>query len=312
MMKEFHINLFSHTGYRLYPDNSTSRFTVELPKMVELDGSYVVGLTDIHHPKILGTVTDSAVDQDQICLPFAVSEETFQHDIETFISLLLNHATVPTTYQKRYFYEYLNLKNLREFEVCAAFQKDLVQPSEQPHFFKITPFNIKPEFRLSMVERDYIQLESNRNYTMRQILYIVLNTYLKVLKQEQNNFGIVVEKGRTIGEMLLLYAETFVNTLQGLLSNYQTAGKTSYLLLYCDLVAPTIVGDELARLLYVAPRQSDVERDVLEIRNVKYFPVNKRIITSISFFFADELGRQIMFESGLTPVYIGLTFRKVV
>lgn len=108
--------------------------------------------------------------------------------------------------------------------------------------------------------------------------------------------------------MLYLYAITFVNTIRHTATNFDSAEVSNYLLIYSDIVEPAVVGNEMSRLLYVTPRQADVSRDLLEIRNVRYMSVAKPIVNDISFLFTDEAGRQLLFQDGYLPTLLTLHF----
>lgn len=315
-MSEFYVTLFSNSDQKKYTNNSTSKFTVTLPKPINIDQTqWCVGLTDCYHPKIIGTVSGEAEgDQDKIVLPYLVSESTFSYDLNALVNLILSNAVRPNLYTKRFFYEFLNRDNLKEFEVNPNLSQYKTTMNQETHIFKIAPFKILPQFRnkQTMVARTYIQFESQREYTMKEILHIILSTYYTILNKSKvdNEYGIVVEPGKTIGEMLYLYCVSFVNTVRNVTLQY-TENISNYLLIYSDIVEGSIVGSEVVRFLYAAPRHSEVERDAIEIRNIKYFRLCKSYISEISLIFCDERGRQIMFQDGYLPCYVTLHFKKV-
>lgn len=318
-MDDFYLTVFSNAStLQHYPDNSTSRFRVKLPKPLELDdGQWSAAVVDIYHPPILGVKKGEGA-QDVIILPFIVSEHSFLYDLHAFCTLLLTHAKRPELYTKRYFNDFLNIENLREFELNAAINKHQTTPGAGKQVFKISPFAIATQYRASLTDKEYILLESYRAYTLRQVLWCILHAYYKIFTTSQSDeeilekYGIVVEKERTIAETLYMYALTFCNTVRFLAgSNIPEPETTSnYILVYSNLIDPSIVGDTYARLLFITSRQTEVNKDIIQVQNIKYMNVSKKYVDEISFLFCDEQGRQIVFEDGYLPTCIVLHFHK--
>ena len=48
MLEDFHVVLFSNSSFKYFPENKTNHFVTKLPKRVDLQGSWVVELLDIH------------------------------------------------------------------------------------------------------------------------------------------------------------------------------------------------------------------------------------------------------------------------
>lgn len=311
MDDDFYLTLFSNTSQKTYPHNSTSKFTATLPKPIKLKHSeYRVGITQCHHPALIGTVdSEKGDDQDCIIFPNIVSEQSFTYDLDTLASLILKNSNRPELYTKRYFHEFINKENLKDFDINEILKKYQTTIPEKGHKFKITPYDISPQYRVSLKERDYLEFQTNIKYTGKQILHIILSTYNRILiGKNAVKYGIVVEKGKTISDMLYLYAVTFVNSIRTAAMRYASTEISNYLLIYSDIVEPSIVGNTMTRVLYVAPRQTDVNRDTVEIRNVRYARVSKTIISDISFLFTDENGRQLIFQDGYLPTLLTLHF----
>lgn len=308
---DFYITIFSNTSQKSYPYNSTSKFTVSLPRPIKLINSeYRVGITQCHHPALIGTVnSEKGDDQDCIIFPNIVSEQSFTYDLDTLTSLILKNSSRPELYTKRYFHEFLSKDNLKDFDVNDVLKKYRTKIPKGAHKFKITPYDIALQYRVSLEDRDYVEFQTNFKYTGKQILYIILNTYYRILLEDNGTkYGIIVEKNKSISDMLYLYAVTFVNSIRAAAIRYASAEISNYLLIYSDIVEPSIVGNAMSRILYVAPRQSDVNRDTVEIRNVRYERVSKSVVNDISFLFTDENGRQLIFQDGYLPTLLTLHF----
>lgn len=50
MQEDFHIALFSNSSFKYFPENKTTHFVTKLPKHINLQGRWAVGLLDIHIP----------------------------------------------------------------------------------------------------------------------------------------------------------------------------------------------------------------------------------------------------------------------
>ena len=50
MDSEFHFTLPSDSSMQYFPDNKTSNFVTELPRTLQLDGEWEVGLAEIDYP----------------------------------------------------------------------------------------------------------------------------------------------------------------------------------------------------------------------------------------------------------------------
>lgn len=319
MSGDFYVTLFSNTSQDLFPDNSTSKFTVKLPKAISIphNENWKCGLVECSHPRIMGTINGPGA-QDEIIFQSAPDESLYYTSVlGNFIIFVLENTNYVSLYTKRYFQDFLDLDNLKEFTVNEKMlrHKTEIQPGEQA--FKVAFYPAAFQFRTAEEPvKDYFVFVIGKPYTMREILWTVLNTYYKILNEGEITKEILIKHGilfenKTTSEMLLIYAKTFVNVLHQLLSTQGLNRKISnFLLMYTDIVESQIVGNSISKLLYATPRNADVDKDQILIRNTKYLPLCKSFIEDISFYFADEAGHQIVFESGFLPAYVVLHFKR--
>jgi len=78
---------------------------------------------------------------------------------------------------------------------------------------------------------------------------------------------------------------------------------------YCDLIAPQIVGDSLVRCLrtYTFPSADCQYR----FTNVYYMPLEKHTIQNIRIEVLTQQGKRVGFKSSTTPLKVVLHFRRV-
>lgn len=313
----FYITLFSNSSQNLFEKNSTSKFTVRLPKpiYVKENEAWEVGLVDCYHPVIIGTIEEGFDDeQDVIIFPTTTRKE---FDWKVVMYTILHLSKRPELYTKRYFHEFLSIKNLKEFDVSPHLSKYKTTPDpKSANLIKVTPFNISPQYREATQNIDIIYLETNKKYTLRQVLWLILNYYHQIyLKAEKGDtaiferLGILKEEDKTIAEILQLYALSIINFIRSYITNLWE-NTSNYLLLYTDIIKPNIVGEGFSKLLYCTMRRKEAVEDMIEVKNVKYYQLDKKFIEEISFYFADENSRQIVFENGFLPTCIILHFRR--
>ena len=88
----------------------------------------------------------------------------------------------------------------------------------------------------------------------------------------------------------------------------------NYLCIYSDILKPRIIGDRISRAMYIHPMQNSEmnERNVVNIKNVEYYPLEKTNIEEIDILLADETGEQIDFNNSSFSSMILLHFKKAI
>lgn len=87
----------------------------------------------------------------------------------------------------------------------------------------------------------------------------------------------------------------------------------NYLCIYTDIIQPRIVGDRMTRILYMNPIQNEndwLNRNVVNIKNVEYYPLESSTISEINILIADETGEQINFNDSTFSTMLLLHFKK--
>lgn len=90
-----------------------------------------------------------------------------------------------------------------------------------------------------------------------------------------------------------------------------TGPTPAFMFMYADIIQPRHCGDQYNNILSILPLK-EVESEYTAIKNVQYFPLNRKEISEISIKLADEYGNPIAVESGYHPTYISLHFKKEV
>jgi len=82
---------------------------------------------------------------------------------------------------------------------------------------------------------------------------------------------------------------------------------------YCDLIAPQLIGTTMLRFLrtfnIIMPEDYDIE---YQFKNVYYVPVEKRMFRDIRIEILNLAGERVPFTDGQTPLTVVLHFRRVI
>lgn len=321
-MDSFYVTLFSNSSQNIFPTNSSSKFTLRLPKPLDFKNeAWSVGLVDIMHPVIEGHVVGDEMEQDLVKFPPVHKQETTKClEFEPFIKYTIFNSRKPEVYSKRYFHSFLNIEFLKEFQINEALSRYKTTLTEASSKLGVKLFEILPQFRDSNIadKKHCIFFNYDTPYTMRQILWRFLDAYYNLYLEAESNpaifsqVGLIRESNKTIAEALLLYATSFMNKVREIVGKRTSLYEHSnYLLIYADFIKPSIVGNTFARLLYSTMRKKDVNEDLILVQHVKYLLIEKIFIEDVSYLFADEQSRQIKFEDGYLPTSLVLHFKRI-
>lgn len=87
----------------------------------------------------------------------------------------------------------------------------------------------------------------------------------------------------------------------------------NYLCIYTDKIKPRIMGDRMTRALYMQPIKNVNElsnRNVIDVKNIEYYPLESINISEVNILFADETGEQINFNNLSFSTMVLLHFKK--
>ena len=85
-------------------------------------------------------------------------------------------------------------------------------------------------------------------------------------------------------------------------------------LVYCDLIAPQLIGNTMVRFLrtfniIIMPEDYGVE---YQFENMYYVPAEKRMFRDIRIEILNLTGEKVAFEDSKTPLKVVLHFRRVI
>lgn len=322
-MNEQYVTLFSNTSSDLFPNNTTSRFTAKLPKPLDFgNDKYECGLVEIFHPPIKKSII-SKDKEDVIKIPMqSWSEADDKFTIFDFAELCIHHAKRPEIYNdEHYFDEFLDEMKLGNFRKNYKEHLKAVLPDSIQSFTLSLTILKNDLYKQVPTFRKQITLEFEVEYTLKQILYHFLDEINEVLTQKYltmhpeklkvgpNSAALQESLNVDNGKYLSLYAKIFINAIKE--SMPKAPHQTSYLIVYCDIISSSIVGNTIAKLLYISKRKSLDEDFNLILDKIKFFPVEKNYIEDITILFAAEDGSQINFVDSWTPSCVQLLFRKI-
>ena len=93
----------------------------------------------------------------------------------------------------------------------------------------------------------------------------------------------------------------------------QLLGDNTDALVYCDLIAPQLIGTTMVRFLrtfnIIVPEDYGVE---YQFKNVYYVPLEKRMFRDIRIEILNLAGKRVPFKDSQTPLKVVLHFRRVI
>lgn len=327
MASEMYITAFSKSSDEKYPTNIYSNFsyTLPVPLNLSLDSEWFVGVVNLYYSPILGVVNEN----DTIIFPnLNIAQVKTFAEFVTFISETISD---PFIYSKEYFDDFYNLSNLKNFNSNAAIQKHKCKiPTDSEQAIKINKWAILDKLK-ETVTRHYhdppelILFEFNKNYTLNQILYMILKQWVDHIEKvgfTVDDSGRKIKKDAyhknkmQVHEHLLDVVRTFVICLareqEKFFTKYYKSGKANRIcemFLHADITAPQNFNNTLARIAYASSAR-EFHHDIKQIANVSYVPVVKNYIDEITFKFTDQKNNLIIFMNENKETFVRLHFKQ--
>lgn len=254
--------------------------------------------------------------------------ETYYEKVGTS---LWSSAKQPFMYDEDYFSEFLKIDNLKKFinndGELLKYETKIDYASvenESKTIFLVPPGQVVQKFRNAseilsndpkkslkekIEESNYIVFEYDKQYTGRQIMWIIISKLKHILQQQGSNseeilkdIGIKLQKDEILEteSILLKVVEHLVNTFKSQFEKYKKikAENCRFIFIYCDFIKPRIVGNNFANILYIMSRPNEEKAHTIVVNNYQYLPVNKSYIESLSFRLTNEYGEQLYLHSG--------------
>lgn len=280
----FYVTLMSGNSLEYYPNNTLSKFTVQLPYSLNFQNNsgaekddWYVGLTRYVHTSIntnKNTIMFSAKAFGQ--LPYHL------YDIIGYKPEFLKIVKEPN---------FLDCYDETKYFMDLDFKKtSLVQISRDGY--------------AETLEHNYygFQIPLMVKYTARELFDVIFSQTTKSkwdeLKKHFKSFNLVV-----------LHPDKDAEFIRSCLLDISP----NYVCYYTDIIEPRIFGNKLSRALHMSPVMNDseiVQKNAADLLNVEYCRIEKKNISEINILIADETGEQINFDAGVFNTLITLHFRK--
>lgn len=321
MEEDFYVTVFSNQSDDLYPQNSKSRFTAKLPKPLTFDKNkeYVVGLSEAYFSPVIGTTTSLDPELDVIQLPLQFKKEARSSDLDILIDLILNSAKEPRIYTIHYFRSFLNLRKLKSFETDPDINQHKTELDETKprYFFKL--FSFAAKYKDASNNEKFIELDADRKYSLKQIMWRVLDTFYKIFVEAAKNpnaipdFNVDTYQG-TVAENTFAVANIFVQTfLYHVMQRFDLRNHSSnYILLYTDIIRERMISNSLSKVLYVTNRNKNILTEEIYVKNLQYIPLAQTYIEEVSVAMYDEEGQLLVLDSeDGNPTCVQLHFKRI-
>lgn len=296
---EFYITLPSNTRVA---GNTTSHFRVELPYPVDLEGQWTVGLAEIQYPVSFPTLQYSSISLQTFS--FDLPNEDVEHieDVEhkfteANIRALFAHTSVSVSIPSGHYSTVQELLDAIHFALRRFWQLEAKRLKEHPRIQALSSTKQANMYRLLKKAEDAVKFE-----------YQAQRQKVKVTIDDTLITGIDLDS-------TLQYALGF--QVPTIATNYYDeayyppdvrAGKES-IFVYCNLIAPQIVGDTQTQLLKVVPLRGKLGDLVdIDFPNIHYVELLTRKFSTVEIYIRGSDGQTIGFKYG--KVIVKLHFRK--
>ena len=268
----FYLTLPSNSSMGYHPDNSLNHYITQLPRAVELNGEWEVGLAEIQYPHSWYNVREPA------SLIVFDGREYEAMNISTLTSC-------PSSYE----------------EVCEVSRSRGV-----PHSKLI---RIKPGFYTARLLIDSLNANLTENGVEQSIKFHLEERQQKVMVNFKSE-GSKLFMSDSIRE-LLGFDQALIDKDQTGSRVVDIDQSFCGLFVYCNVVEPRIVGDTTTPLLRIVPvNHDDRGKNVTRAyEKIFYCPVATKNFSSIEILIRDDTGQAVSFEFG--KVTVTLHFRKV-
>ena len=278
----------SNSSMNYFPNNTLNDFTVQLPHEVNLRGAYEVGLEEISYLQSWYTISD----QDDIA--FIIDRDKPWKKL----------APIPPGY-------YSSPEQLAKTADVALRDnfKDLHVEESLILGTEVLAVAVAGTDSATIMKASKPVRISYSRYDNRMLLIIPKNKTVTLTPDTAELLGFTTIgpfkcTGVTPGASneLRMWASRAPN-LQRKLHTIQV---------YCDLVTPHPVGDDIVPLIrYVPTARTPNEFVTASYRDVHYYPVTRNSITRVRIYIKDSEGGKVPFERGRVVVTLNLRRRRI-
>lgn len=282
-ISSFYINLLSGCSLNYYPDNSLSKFKVKLP----------YNLKFLH-------------------------DDNWHVAVTKFACTSIKHIQYVEQSKRRVIFKYINLvlvDNIIITELLQAVTKFLETIGDSSFFDRY--INLKNELNINnfknykfievMTHHRKIKIPTQYAFTSKELFDYY---FTQIPNKERVEHVDYLKKSFDNSKVPTLISSKMLAYYNTLISDYEPL---NYLCLYTDIIKPHIIGDRMARSLYMHPiKNADewTQRNVIDIKNVEYYPLEMINLSEINILIADETGDQINFHDSTFSTMVLLHFKK--
>lgn len=275
-MDEFFVTLLSNSSMQFFPDNKTSSFTVQLAEKITLNGSWSVGLAEIHYNY-------------------------------NFFNVTSNNNSVVAVKKK------LELSEKSEYssdDMCST------SGYHRPVSDFIRTVKITPGYYASvsdLIDTVNTEMKNHDLVTMPFISIDKINNRSVVKKESvRKSIESISFEGRLAMQLGFEPDENILNqTISPHIGN-TFFGVPDQMLIYTDIIEPTFIGHEKAYVMKIVNTNVHTYKfgDICyrEYTHIHYMRVQKREFESVSVDIRDYTGAFIPFQHGVLT--IKLHFKK--
>lgn len=286
-INSFYVNILSSCSMNLFPNNNLSKFKIKLPYDLKFsyEDNWHVGITKFACTSIKNIDKREYDDDDEPRIIFKLSE------MKKNVSIVQILRTVPKFLESidylKFFDKYINTNiPLLEYKF------------ENNKFLEVYVDNLNKTIK---IPTDYI-------FTSRELFDVYfsqLNKKERLIQVEYLKTWFEINQGSFLS-ILGVIPEIYPS----LIKEYEPL---NYLCIYTDIIKPRIIGDNLSRALHMQPIQNErnwTNRNVIDVNNIEYYPLEFEDISEISILFADETGKQINFNNSTFSTMVLLHFKR--
>ena len=278
---QFYIHLPSDSSLNVYPDNTIAKFSTKLVRMVELEGSYEVGLSEIIYPADYYNVDNRELDYS-----FGIKQKNF--DVEGKVvhenNLFKIHIKSDLYYTRQEFLDKINT------EIN----------------YELTRLHIPATISLTLDSSDRVVIAVARSGPQVAVDLqeekegVILKMFFELSRQFSQRLGFDKSVSISVDDPTPHRARNKFDLFMG--------KKLMYV--YSDIVTYSLVGDVSVPLLRACslPEPSTNNTIHLSFPDIHYKPVQKSHFDTIDISINTEEGMLMPFQSG--KVLITLHFRK--
>ena len=275
----FFVTLLSNSCLDVFPSNTLSKFTVKMPQVLNLSqhDNWLCGIVNLSHSSINNEVEEIVKPPITIEFTNATDFPVNRRDVRDMLqsnAKLIEYLKTDIDYSK-----YNSKSGAKQQLYWASVEKKTqVNVLTEREFFVKYDFEYTPETFIDEMFSQILFIDWEG-----AIDFFKNKTVLNETPEVRSYFKITENKQKTVPD---------------------------YLCCYCDVIHPQIIGNQLSRMLLMAPIRNFERQSLVEFNKVQYCAVEKTRISEINFLITDRYSEQIEFKPSEYMTRVLLHFKK--